>query len=114
MAIKYDLPNASGTTSNLTSEQTEYERLYKLKPRTQSGNITFTSTTSSTIYNTTTYGSGAYINTGEQGMLNILADVLDGYRIKASDFNAKAEQSDLVGASIGSTLYVYKNNGGAL
>lgn len=95
MATKYDLPNASGSTSNLTAEQTEYERLYKLKPRTQIGNISFTSTTSSTSYNTSIYNSGAFANTGEQGMLNVLADVLSGYSIKASDFNAKAEQSDL-------------------
>lgn len=117
MATKYDLPNASGSTSNLTGEQTEYERLYKLKPRTQSGNVTFTSTTSSTTYNTATYSGGAYANTGEQGMLNILADVLDSYRIKASDFNGKAEASDLTalqGNIVGSILYNYRNNGGAL
>lgn len=91
MSTKIDLPNASGTLSNLTGEQTEYERLYKLKPRLQTTNISFTSTTSSTTYSTATYNSGAYANTGEQGMLNILKDVLSSYLLTASDFNGKAD-----------------------
>ena len=70
---------------------TEYERLYKLKPRTQTGNISFTSLTSGATYLTATYGSGAYANTGEQGMLNVLKDVLSTYILVATDINTKAD-----------------------
>jgi len=93
MALDYtklDLPNASGSTFNLTSEQTEHERLYKLKPRTQSGNIIFTSATSGIVYNTLTSESGLYANQGEQGMLNILRIKLRSYLMAAEDYNRLA------------------------
>ena len=95
MATKYDLPNSSGSNSNLTSEMTEYERLYKLKPRTQIGNISFVSLTSGTTYLTATYSGGSYANTGEQGMVAILKDVLSTYILVAADVNAKADQTSL-------------------
>jgi len=120
LATKYDLPNASGSSSNLTSEMTEYERLYKLKPRTQIGNISFTSLTSGTTYLTATYSSGAYANTGEQGMLNVLKDVLSTYLLVAADVNAKADVTYVDGeisaipVPTGSTLYLYNNVGGTL
>lgn len=110
MATKYNLPNASGTTSNLTAELTEYERLYKLKPRTQTGNVTFTSLTSGTVYSTTVYGGGAYNNTGEQGMLNILYDVLLPYMLVADDFNGKADTA-YVDTQVG-TKATFKNGSG--
>jgi len=87
MALKLDLPNASGSTSNYTAEMTEYERLYKLKPRSQTGEVIFTSSTSSATYNTATAYGGLYGNQGQQGMLLILKTVLNDYLLTASDFN---------------------------
>lgn len=110
MATKYNLPNASGSPSNLTGELSEYERLYKLQPRTQTGNITFVSPSSAYTYSTLVYDSGAYANTGEQGMLNILHDVLLPYMIVASDFNGKSDVS-YVDTQVG-TKATYKNSTG--
>jgi len=111
LAVKIDLPNASGSTSNLTSEMSEYERLYKLKPRLQTTNISFTSTTSSTTYNTATYNSGAYANTGEQGMMLVLKDVLTSYLLVASDFNGKADQTSLDTTNTSLALLTLKQQG---
>ena len=87
MATKYDLPNSSSSSSNYTAEMTEYERLYKLKPRTQTGNVSYASATSGIAYSTATYGGGIYANQGEQGMLLVLKVVLTDYLLVASDFN---------------------------
>lgn len=85
---KQDLPNSSSTNANYTAEMTEYERLYKLKPRTQSGDISYTSSTSGTVYNTVTYGGGIYANQGQQGMMLVLRTVLADYLLLAADLNA--------------------------
>lgn len=77
---KYDLPN------QYTQEYNEFDRLYRLgNQRSQSGNISFTSTSSNIIYNSTT---------GQEGILQSLQTALLPYLIKAGDFNAKVEQSD--------------------
>jgi len=88
--LKYNLPNASATSNNYTNEYSQYDYLYKKKPRTDIGNIQFTSSTSGTIYSTATYNSGAYADTGEEGMLQILKDVLTDYLIVATDYNGLA------------------------
>jgi len=87
MAIKYDLPNSSSTSSNYTAEMTEYERLYKLKPRSQTGNITFTSGTSGAVYTTASSYGGVYANQGQQGMLTILRTAMGDYLLTAADYN---------------------------
>jgi hypothetical protein len=132
---KINLPNSSTTTDNLTSEKTEYLRLYDLI-RSSSGDLVFTSTSSGVVYSTLTYLSGAYANQGEEGMLLILQDALEDYLLFAADINtintnittltgsgAVAEKTDLTTFNLhanktavhnGGLIYAYNNIGGAL
>jgi WD40 repeat protein len=90
---KSDLLNSPNSSSNLTGESSELDRLFKKYPRSTTGNIVFVSSTSGTTYDMATYLSGLYNNQGEQGMLLLLQSVLANYMINASDFNNKVEQS---------------------
>ena len=73
MADKYDLSNT------LVSEYSQYNTLFlKGSTRTNTGVLSFTSTSSSTTYDSTT---------GEEGIFSQLYDVLLPYIISASDFN---------------------------
>lgn len=78
MGVKYDLP------VSLYDEYDEYASLATLQGRTNTGNLSYTSTSSGTTYNSTT---------GQEGMLNILqATPLVDHIISASDFNNKAQK----------------------
>ena len=140
---KVNLPNNSTTTSNLTSEIVYYDTLYKTKPRSDSGDLIYISTSSTTTYDTTSYSSGAYANQGEEGMLLILQDALEDSLLFAADINtintnittintnittltgsgAVAEKTDLATFNLhanktavhnGGLIYAYNNIGGAL
>jgi|GEM_PF-6281891 len=88
MTVKLNLPNAnSGGINNLVSEYIQFDYLFKLSPRSSSGNISFTSATSGIIYDTTNYLSGIYTNLGQEGMLMVLQDALKSYLITADDYN---------------------------
>jgi len=70
-------------------EAAEKERLYLLgNDRTPTGNPTFASTSSGVTYDVATYGGGAYVNQGENGLLLILQGVLTNYEISATEYNA--------------------------
>lgn len=88
MAIKYNLPNESGTNINFTSEATYLTTLYNTKPRSSSGNVNFISLTSSINY--TTVGT-AYDGLGQEGLLLVLQDALKNYIPTAEDFNNKSD-----------------------
>jgi len=76
-------------------EAIEYERLYLLgNTRTNTGNITFVSTSSSTTYNTATSLSAESANQGEEGMLLILQSVLTAYVSIADTINKALSACD--------------------
>jgi len=73
MATKYDLPN------QFVSELQEYQTLFMLAAnKTNSGNLSFTSTSSGVTYNSTT---------GQQGIFDTLQTTLADYLISANDWN---------------------------
>ena len=81
MATKYDLPNS------LIHEWQKYGELFALgDSRTTTGSGSWTSDTSSTVYNYTT---------GEEDLFDQLFVVLEDYLFTATDANNKAEVSDL-------------------
>lgn len=75
ISLRITLPDSLG------NEASKYnELLYKGNTRTIVGNVTFTSTTSSTTYSTLTSYSGTYANQGENGLFNMLKiEVLADY-----------------------------------
>lgn len=81
---KLNLPNESLTNNNYTSEANYLKTLYDTKPRSNSGNISFTSTTSGIIYTTT---GSLYDSQGQEGLLLILQDALKDYGFNAGDYN---------------------------
>lgn len=89
-------------------EAVEYERLYLLgNTRTNVGNITFVSTSSSTTYDTATSLAAQYANQGEEGMILILQVTLVDYILTASDYNTKALFKNGSGTfALGDTTYV--------
>lgn len=81
MAQKFDLPNS------LVSELVKFNELFlKGLTRTTTGNLSFTSTSSTETYNSTT---------GEEGLLTLLKTALIDYMVTATDFNNKLEASDV-------------------
>jgi len=81
LATKYDLPNS------LIHEWQKYGELFALgDSRTTTGSGSWTSDTSSTVYNYTT---------GEEDLFDQLFVVLEDYLFTATDANNKAEVSDL-------------------
>jgi hypothetical protein len=86
--LKYDLPNhATNGANNLSSERDKYNTLSSTFPRTVNGNLTWTSTTTGTTYNTATYDGGTFANQGEEGLMLLLKDVLAEYMLVADDYN---------------------------
>ena len=82
MATKYDLPNS------LIHEWQKYGELFALgDSRTTTGSGSWTSDTSSTVYNYTT---------GEEDLFDQLFVVLQDYLVSATDFNNKADANDLM------------------
>jgi len=96
--------------SNGTSERDEYLRLFELgATRTTTGNVSFTSVSSTKVYNTL---GTAYANLGQNGMMNLLfyGDTstpdnpkLVDYSIIANDINRIKGSTDVIIASGTST-----------
>lgn len=84
MVIKSSLPNESLTDNNLTAEANYLKTLYDTKPRSNSGQASYTSTTSGVVY--TTVGS-VYDSQGQEGLLQILQIALKNYGFSATDYN---------------------------
>jgi len=85
---KLNLPNSnSGGVNNLVSEYLQFDYLFKLNPRSTSGNIVFTSATSGITYDSSNYNGGIYSSLGQEGMLMVLQDALKSYLITADDYN---------------------------
>ena len=76
MSTKQNLPNNPTTTANFTGEQGKMQELSSKYPRTTTGNLSYTSPTSTIVYNTATYDGGTYANQGEQGLFLVLQDAL--------------------------------------
>lgn len=68
-----------------TSEYIEFRRIAEKFNRTTTGNVLFTSTSSSVVYNT---ASSPYPNQGEQGLGLMLYDVLKDYIFANTDYDA--------------------------
>ncbi len=90
MSSKQDLPISSSTNSNYTSEYNYMITLINTKPRSSSGDVSFTSTTSSVVYQT---AGTAYANQGQEGLLLVLQNALNSYLINSSDFNNKVDNN---------------------
>jgi hypothetical protein len=92
---KGNLPNdvSSGipNVQNLTSEQTEYNRLFNSLTRTQSGEGTFSASPSSGLsYTTNSYPSDTDVfNKGEEGLMNMFAKyILIDYNLTGNDIQS--------------------------
>jgi hypothetical protein len=82
---KSNLPDA------YVQEEIEYNYLYLLgATRTTTGNVSWTSTSSTITYNT---AGGAYDNQGQYGLMMLIQTAILSYLIVAADFNSKAESS---------------------
>lgn len=66
------------------SEYLQYKTLAEKFNRSTTGNLTFTSTSSGIVYNTS---AGLFPNTGEQGLGNMLYDVLKSYIFANTDYD---------------------------
>ncbi len=106
MSNKQDLPISSSTNSNYTSESNYMKTLIDTKPRSSLGDVSFTSTTSSIVYNTATYKSGIYANQGQEGLLLVLQDALNLYLISSADFNNKVDNNYSITSHVGNAYSV--------
>lgn len=93
---KANLPNSVTGGLNYISEKQKYMELYESSTRTQVGQTSFTATISGITYNTIDYPDDVTIyNKGEEGLLQILKNILQNYNIDANDFNGKIDSTML-------------------
>ena len=97
------------------AEKNEYNRLFDLGlTRTNTGNLTFTSISSSITYDTSVFAGGAYSNQGQEGMFLILKIVLTDYLIFAEDINDYAGSTGGTSTAYTATLTNWSKVDGAL
>ena len=107
--MKYNLLNNPTTPSNLTGESNYLKSLADTYPRSTTGQLSYTSTTSGITYATT---GSAYNNQGQQGLMLLIQDALTDYMLFAEDIN---DITDNISANQGFYLdkeYLYGANTG--
>lgn len=84
---KQNLPNSVTGGLNYVGEKQKYTLLYESN-RTQTGQVSFTASPSGVVYNTVDYPLDATIyNKGEEGLLQLLKNILIDYLLTAEDVN---------------------------
>ena len=94
---KLNLPNNSLTNDNYTSEANYLKTLYDTKPRSSTGQSSFTSSTSGVVYTTT---GTLYDSQGQEGLLQILQLALASYGISATDYNGLVDGISQVNSNL--------------
>ena len=118
MANKINLPvdgtDITPNPNNLTGEAKKYQELQMKFPRSSTGQVSFTASPSGITYDTSTHTDDINVyNKGEDGLMNLLAEMYagdDGWIIVANDLNAIAPtiENNLTTTTSGKVLDAYQ------